>query len=47
MDTLGTLVLDDGSVKAERQRYHTITKRYQEHGQHIIPSITNSGRKKV
>ncbi|MCL9815365.1 transposase [Natronocalculus amylovorans] len=36
MDTLGTLVLDYGSVKAERQRYHTITKRCQEHGQHSI-----------
>ena len=35
-DTLGTLVLDYGSVKAERQRYHTITKRCQEHGQHSI-----------
>ena len=36
MDTLGTLVLDYGSVKAERQRYHTITKRCQEYGQHSI-----------
>jgi len=36
MDTLGTLVLDYGSVKAERQRYHTITKRCQEHGQNSI-----------
>nr|WP_233510472.1 MULTISPECIES: hypothetical protein [unclassified Haloferax] len=36
MDTLGTLVLDYGSVKVERQRYHTITKRCQEHGQHSI-----------
>ncbi|UTF51988.1 hypothetical protein NGM29_09205 [Natronosalvus rutilus] len=36
MGTLGTLVLDYGSVKAERQRYHTITKRCQEHGQHSI-----------
>ena len=36
MDTLGTLVLDYGTVKAERQRYHTITKRCQEHGKHSI-----------
>ncbi len=36
MDTLGTLVMDYGSVKAERQRYHTITKRCQDHGQDSI-----------
>lgn len=36
MDTLGTLVIDYGSVKAERQRFHTITKRRQEHGQDSI-----------
>ena len=31
MRTKGTLVLDYGRVKQERQRYHTITKRCQEH----------------
>jgi len=31
MRTKGTLVLDYGRVKQERQRYHTITTRCQEH----------------
>jgi putative transposase len=34
--TNGTLVLDYGRVKQERQRYHTITKRCQEHGKTSI-----------
>ncbi len=38
-DTLGTLVVDYGSVKAERQRYHTITKRCQEHGKTSIHHV--------
>ena len=36
MRTKGTLVLDYGRVKQERQRYHTITKRCQEHGKTSI-----------
>lgn len=36
MGTLGTIVLDYGQVKAERQRFHTITKRCQEHRQYSI-----------
>ena len=36
MQTEGTLVLDYGRVKQERQRYHTITKRCQEHGKTSI-----------
>ena len=36
MQTKGTLVLDYGRVKQERQRYHTITKRCQEHGKTSI-----------
>ncbi|WP_436926829.1 RNA-guided endonuclease TnpB family protein [Halosimplex amylolyticum] len=34
--TKGTLVLDYGRIKQERQRYHTITKRCQEHGKTTI-----------
>ena len=36
MRTKGTLVLDYGRVKQERQRYHTITTRCQEHGKTSI-----------
>ena len=36
MRTTGTLVLDYGRVKQERQRYHTITTRCQEHGKTSI-----------
>ncbi|MFA9504445.1 RNA-guided endonuclease TnpB family protein [Natrinema sp. H-ect1] len=36
MQTKGTLVLDYGRVKQERQRYHTITTRCQEHGKTSI-----------
>ena len=36
MRTKGTLVLDYGRAKQERQRYHTITKRCQEHGKTSI-----------
>jgi len=36
MQTKGTLVLDYGRVKQERQRYHTITKRCREHGKTSI-----------
>ena len=36
MRTEGTLVLDYGRVKQERQRCHTITKRCQEHGKMSI-----------
>lgn len=36
MRTEGTLVLDYGRVKQERQRYHTITTRCQEHGKTSI-----------
>ena len=36
MRTKGTLVLDYGRVKQERQRYHTTTKRCQEHGKTSI-----------
>jgi putative transposase len=36
MQTKGTVVLDYGRVKQERQRYHTITTRCQEHGKTSI-----------
>jgi len=36
MRTKGTLVIDYGRVKQERQRYHTITTRCQEHGKTSI-----------
>jgi hypothetical protein len=36
MRTKGTLVLDYGQVKHERQRYHTITTRCQEHDEKSI-----------
>ena len=35
-ETLGTLVIDYGSVKARRQWYHTVKRRCQEHGQTSI-----------
>jgi putative transposase len=36
MRTKGTLVVDYGQLKQERQRHHTITKRCQEHGKTSI-----------
>jgi len=37
--TLGTLVLDYGSVKAERQRYHTISNRCEDHNKNAIYDV--------
>jgi len=40
MRTKGTLVLDYGRAKQEHQRYHTITKRCQDHGKTSIHHIS-------